>query len=309
MQKNKLAVATADKEGAYLHTDMDKTVIMLFEGNMVDYMVQAIPQKSGPHVHTTTKGKNLLYVQLLKALYGCIKSALLWYKLFTSTLKEMGYVINPYNLCVANKLINTKQCTICWYIDDLISHVECTIVDIIINIIEKQYGTMVVTHGKKHTYIPMNIELTDNGAPTVLMNDYLKEAIDALFPEDCNKPAKTPAGPHLFKSNKNCEKIDKPDRKNLHSIVAKLLFVVKRARPNIQVRIAFLTSHVTKANKDNWKKLKRLLEYLQSTINMPLTLSIDNMSVLKTWVVALYALHPDMRSHTGGAIIMGKGIL
>jgi len=42
---------------------------------------------------------------------------------------------------------------------------------------------------------------------------------------------------------------------------------------------------------------------------MPLTLSIDNMSVLKTWVDAAYALHNDMRSHTGGAIMMGKGIL
>jgi hypothetical protein len=42
---------------------------------------------------------------------------------------------------------------------------------------------------------------------------------------------------------------------------------------------------------------------------MPLTLSIDNMSVLKTWVDAAYALQNDMRSHTGGAIMMGKGIL
>jgi hypothetical protein len=95
----------------------------------------------------------------------------------------------------------------------------------------------------------------------------------------------------------------------LHSIVAKLLFVGKRARPDTQVPIAFLTSRVTKADEDDWKKLKRMLQYLNSTINMPLTISIDKMSIIKTWVDASYAIHNDMRSHTGGIIMMGKGAL
>ena len=63
------------------------------------------------------------------------------------------------------------------------------------------------------------------------------------------------------------------------------------------------------ADKDDWKKLKRLLEYLHGTLAMPLTLSIDSMSVIKTWVDASYALHGDMRSHTGRTIMMGKGVL
>ena len=33
--------------------------------------------------------QEVLYVRLLKALYGCVKSALLWYQLFTGHLKEM----------------------------------------------------------------------------------------------------------------------------------------------------------------------------------------------------------------------------
>lgn len=51
--KERRAVAIADVEGACLHADMDETVIMLFEGEMVDCMVQANPEKCGPHVHTT----------------------------------------------------------------------------------------------------------------------------------------------------------------------------------------------------------------------------------------------------------------
>ena len=45
----------------------------------------------------------------------------LWYTLYTEVLHKEGFKINPYDRCIANKIINgTKQCTISWYIDDII---------------------------------------------------------------------------------------------------------------------------------------------------------------------------------------------
>jgi hypothetical protein len=89
-----------------------------------------------------------------------------------------------------------------------------------------------------------------------------------------------------------------------------LLFVTNRARPDVQLPISFLSSRVTCADEDDWRKLKRMLQYLNGTIDMPLTLSIDNISVVKTWVDAAYGVHNDnMRSQTGGTIMMGKGTL
>eukprot|EP00980_Cylindrotheca_fusiformis_P023112 scaffold10145_cov108-Cylindrotheca_fusiformis.AAC.1 len=66
--KERRYVVTADVEGAYLHADMDETVIMMFDDDMVDYMVETNPEKYGPHVHINKYGKKRLYVQLLKAL-------------------------------------------------------------------------------------------------------------------------------------------------------------------------------------------------------------------------------------------------
>jgi hypothetical protein len=49
------------------------------------------------------------------------------------------------------------------------------------------------------------------------------------------------------------------------------------------------------------------MKYLCGTINMPLrTLEAENMSIMKWWVDASFAVHPDMRSHTGGALSMGR---
>eukprot|EP00980_Cylindrotheca_fusiformis_P018032 scaffold5767_cov92-Cylindrotheca_fusiformis.AAC.4 len=169
---------------------------------------------------------------------------------------------------------------------------------------------MTVTRGNKPTYIGMDIEFPGNGEVKILMMDYIREAIEA-FPEDCSRRAVTPATNSLFKINPDATKLPKEKRELLHSLTAKsLLFLsTKRARPDIQVPISFLTGRVTKANDDDWKKLKRLLKYLNDTLDLLLTLSIDNLCVVKTWVDAAFATHDDMRSHTGGIISMGKGAL
>jgi hypothetical protein len=53
-------------------------------------------------------GKKVLYLELLKALYGCVQLTLLWYELFSGTLKGMGFKLNPYDTYVANMTTNGK---------------------------------------------------------------------------------------------------------------------------------------------------------------------------------------------------------
>ena len=63
--------------------------------------------------------------------------------MLAKSLEDMGFEINPYDTCVANKIINGSQCTICWYVDDLkISHIEEDVVMKVIKSIEDIYGKM-----------------------------------------------------------------------------------------------------------------------------------------------------------------------
>ena len=111
----------ADVPGAYLHAEMNDLVHMKVTGEMVKVMTNINPTYK--KYVTEEKGKPVLYVKLLKALYGCVQSALLWYKTFSELLQNMGFVLNPYDPCTANKEINGSQCTILWYVDDTkISH-------------------------------------------------------------------------------------------------------------------------------------------------------------------------------------------
>ncbi len=67
----------------------------------------------------TVKGEPILYVKLNKALYSLLRSALLWYKKLRAELEKMGFMVNPYDPCVANREVNGSQMTVTWHINDL----------------------------------------------------------------------------------------------------------------------------------------------------------------------------------------------
>jgi hypothetical protein len=49
------------------------------------------------------------------------------------------------------------------------------------------------------------------------------------------------------------------------------------------------------------------MRYLQGTVQEPLTLKADNINIIRWWVNASYAVYPNMKSHTGGIMTLGKG--
>ena len=67
---------------------------------------------------TYENNRKVLCLVLNEAPHGCAQSALLWCKLFSATLLCMALTLNPHGPCVANKVIDCKQCTIVWNTDD-----------------------------------------------------------------------------------------------------------------------------------------------------------------------------------------------
>ena len=78
---------------------------------------------------------------------------------------------------------------------------------------------------------------------------------------------------HLFIVNEDCKKLDNETAQQFHTLVAKLLFICKSTRPDIQVAIAFLTSRVEGLDDNDWKKLGRVIKYLHHTAKVMLMVS------------------------------------
>jgi hypothetical protein len=254
--------------------------------------------------------QQVLYVRLIKAIYGCVKSALLWYELFSTTLQEMGFVRNPYDQCVANCQINGKQCTIGWYVDDTkISHEDPAVVTDIINRLENKFGKMTVVRGNQHVFLGMHITFNgDEKTAAISMKDYLTEAIDESGLA-ITKSATSPASKDLFNISAASPFLTKAESVVFHSVVAKLLYVSIRARMDLLLAVSFLATRVSKSTQQDMAKLRRLLEYVYGSLDDVFTVGADDLGRFRTWIDASYAVHPDYRSHTGGAISFGRGAI
>jgi hypothetical protein len=142
------------------------------------------------------------------------------------------------------------------------------------------------------------------------MFDYVNEIINAFDNAEPNGGGtKSSAAPDdLFKVNEDCEKLLPEKAVEFHNLVAKTLYSTKQARPNTCTAIAFLTTRVRAPDKDGWNKLTHLMKYLRGTCTLPLILSANGTGILKSWWVdAAFAVHPNMRGHSGGGLSLGRG--
>ena len=71
--------------------------------------------------------------------------------------------------------------------------------------------------------------------------------------------------------------------------------------------VAFLTTRVKNPDKDDWGKLKRVLTYLNGTKFLKLTLTVENLGMLKWYVDGAHNIHWDCKGHGGAVFKLGKG--
>ena len=284
---------------------------MRLEGEFVDIMCEINPEHKSNVIYEN--GKKTLYLKIMQAIYGCLESALRWYEFYSERLKAEGFAINPYDKCVANKEINGSQCTIMWYVDDnKISHKESSVVDDVLGMIRNYFGDITVSRGEEHTFLGMNMKIRKDKKIEIEMKDQLRETIDMFNNFEGNKIEEivsSPAQKHLRECGDKCPKLNGRKSELFHSIVAKLLWIMKRARPDLEVAVSYLCTRVSKSDEDDWEKLRRVLAFVQCTIDDIRIIGAENLNDIYTWIDAAYAVNPDARSQTGGAIPMGVGII
>ena len=115
----------------------------------------------------------------------------------------------------------------------------------------------------------------------------------------------TPATSKLFFVNLTHWKLDAATAYYFHRVVTRFLYVAKRARSDLQVTVAFLCERVKCPNVGGWKKLGRLVQYVRATIHLPLIVGSDGSGNLIWSIDASFAVHTDMKSHTGYCLSLG----
>jgi hypothetical protein len=250
-----------------------------------------------------------MIVKLTKALYGCIESARLWYREISTALKSIGYISNVKDICVFNKMVNGVQCTITLHVDDLmVTSVTEALIDEVMNLLRSKYerpgAKLDVKEGTLHNYLGMTFDFSVDGEVKISMNKYITEVLQFT---GIKGHVATPATTNLY-SIVDSDPLDTDEREYFHSVVAKLLYLSKRVRPDLLTAVGFLAKRVTVSTKMDTVKLERVLRYLNGTPHLGLTLRPDENLSISSYIDASYAVHHDMKSQTGVAITLGEGI-
>ena len=312
-------IGHVDIPGAFLQTDASDDTIIKLQGVLVITLLKINPEWKKFVTYEGRKRTPTIYSRAIKALYGTVDAAKLFFENLSSFLmEELGFKRNPYDMCVLNKEINNSQCTIMFHVDDLkISHLQPKVVTGIIKSLNDRYGgimPLTVSRGKLHDYLGMTFDYNVQGQVTVQMYQYIDEFLSNV-PDKYKEGvgSATPAPNNLYEvrseETEGFELLSDEDKETYHTITAQLLYLSKRGRPDLQTSIAFHCTRVQHPDMDDYKKLARTVRYLAKTKHLPLVLKVDKNGVIEWWVDASFAVHDDMRSRTGMQMSLGVGTI
>ena len=307
-------IMTADVPNAFIQAELDRTgkerIIMKITGVLVDILVKMAPDMYSGYV-VMERGKKVIYVEILRAIYGMLESALVWFRKFKGDLESIGFEFNPYDACIANREVNGKQHTIRFHVDDLLSsHIDPRVNDKFLEWLNEMYGehgAVTATRGNEHDYLAMLMKFED-GSLEIDMTAYVKKMLQEFpikFKEGMTQ--NTPAGVDMFGPDES-KKLNENEKETFHRTVAQSLFLSKRGRPDIQPITSVLCTRVKQPGKKDWGKLVRMMKYLNGTKNDTLKLNAkDGVHRIEWSIDSAFGVHPDFKSHVGATMSFDGG--
>jgi hypothetical protein len=301
--KEKRKVYCIDIGSAFLNADMSgDNVLMRLDPLLADILCKM--DHSYSQFLDSRDGS--LVVHLTKALYGCIRSSMLWYNTLLSFLIECGFKQNAYDSCVLNRTIsNNRQCTVCFHVDDLlVTTNDALLAEELIRKLKQRFGEITVHTGAVHNYLGAVFDFTECGKVKISMPHHTQQLVqDSGITGNASSPAAT----DLFDIDNNSPALTKPEKEWFHSFVHRIMYLANRLNGECLVSCAFLSSRTQAPTRQDMNKLVRVLQYLHKNPNLELTLTIgDDLQVIQ-YTDASYGVHADGKSHTGSCITLGGG--
>jgi hypothetical protein len=247
------ALGKLDVKGAFIQTKMKGTPVYIkCRGKLRDLILETYP------VYKKYVGQDgILYCRLKKAMYGCVQVSKLWYEKLRSFLLRQGYVCSEVDPCLFRKVDGDSVYLLVVYVDDILAVAKLSELERLREAFTEEFKwvTMVIDH--KQSYLGMLIKV-ERGVVTVDMHYYLGK----ILSEHDNLPVATnPGAKNTFMVDGGSSLLDVERKKVFHTNVAKLLYLSKRARPDIIAVVGFLCTRVKEPTEEDMKKLKKVLGY------------------------------------------------
>ena len=165
-----------------------------------------------------------------------------------------------------------------------------------------KYGEISRSDGPVVNYLGMTFDLRVKGEARVTMKRHIQDTLEG---SGTTGLAASPAIDQLF-DVRDIARVEEEERAKFHRMVAKLLYLAKRTKPECLTAVSFLATRVTKCTADDVGKLARLVRYIRRTKDRGIVLRPGLLGIcVRVFVDAAFGVHNDFRSHTGSCIVIG----
>jgi hypothetical protein len=134
------SICKIDVKGAFVQTPMEGEAIYLKIGkDLVRHIVVEFPEYKD-----VITNDGMLYVKMLKAMYGCIQASLLWYKLLVQVLESIGFKASEVDRYIMWLVVGGVVNIILTYVDDLLVFATKAIKDLVLQTLKERFTWLTV---------------------------------------------------------------------------------------------------------------------------------------------------------------------
>jgi hypothetical protein len=171
-------------------------------------------------------------------------------------------------------------------------------------LLEDRYKKVTSEEGDRLPYLGMTIVKKDFGYE-LCMQSYVDDILK--FYGKNVREYMVPATGNLFEVDGASEVLS--DKTKFHSVVAKLLYLGKRGRPDILMSAQLLCTRVQAPTKQDMTKLKRVLEYLKFTKGWTGSFDRSEFDRVTTYIDASFSVHLDGKGQSACVVMLGNSLV
>jgi hypothetical protein len=300
-----------DIRSAYLQAKLpdDLVIHMVLRKDIADIVIRVDPTAA-----TFQNEKGEIYVRLIKALYGLVQSAKIWYDCLVESLSKIGYkpLPNALDRNILTKLMEPDEnhklpwlSIIGIHVDDLGISSSVKETARIREHLTGRFGEVKFQSGNDMDWLGIHISRDRSKKSIILSQTNYIERMLSKFKSILNikefTNETTPARPDLFDADDKC----KTDTLQLEflSILMSIAFLAYRTRPDLLTVVSFLATRVLHNDPKDRAALIRLIGYIQYTSDKVMTLSPTG-CIIHCWTDASYGNHAGKKGQSGILISM-----
>jgi hypothetical protein len=170
------------------------------------------------------------------------------------------------------------------------------------NLCIDEFRWVTLETGKRHSYLGMQLEFLA-GKVHVDMSSYMEKVLD--FYAKVLEPRRVPGKKGVFLVSESLAAVSLDEKQRFHAVVAKLLYLAKRAKPDIITVVSFLCTRVKAPKMEDVEKLEYLLGYLHRTESRSMVLEPRKPLFVEAYIDASFTTHMDGKLHSGVIVLVG----